>query len=106
MFGVFNGHLQTDMGRRPIVRRQLKTADAQAIWANFSEHMTTSSKGVSVKRKLTHYITNTILDSSVRGTTEQFVLHFNEQFQKLEDISKEHEKLPESIKMTLLQNAG
>ena len=69
--------------------------------------MTTSSKGVSEKRKLllTHYVTNTVLDSQFRGTTQQFVLHFNEQFRRLDELTDLSERMPDSIKMALLQNA-
>ena len=67
--------------------------------------MTTSSKGASEKRKITHYLTNTVLDSQFRGTTQQFVLHFNEQFRRLDDLTDISERMPDSIKMALLQNA-
>ena len=77
MFGVFNTTLQTDMGKT-IVRRHLASTDAQAVWKELSEHMRTSSKGASEKRRLTEYVTNTVLDDNFKGTTEQFVLHFNE----------------------------
>ena len=77
MVSVFNANLQTDMGKT-IVRRHLATTDAQAVWKELSEHMKTSSKGASEKRRLTQYVANTVLDDNFKGTTEQFVLHFNE----------------------------
>ena len=104
MYKVFNETLLTDMGRTK-VRKYLKTTDAQAVWKEYSEYMTTSSKGASEKRKLTHFLTNTVLDSQFRGTTQQFVLHFNEQFRRLDDLTDISERMPESIKMALLQNA-
>ena len=52
MFSVFNTNLQTDMGKT-IVRRHLASTDAQAVWKELSEHMRTSSKGASEKRRLT-----------------------------------------------------
>ena len=67
--------------------------------------MRTSSKGASDKRKLTQYVTNTVLDDNFKGTTEQFVLHFNEQFRQLEEISEDSEKLPPTVKLTFLQTA-
>ena len=67
--------------------------------------MTTSSKGASEKRKLTHYVTNTVLDNQFRGTIQQFVLHFNEQFRRLDELTDLSEIMPDSIKMALLQNA-
>ena len=67
--------------------------------------MRTSSKGASEKRRLTQYVTNTVLDDNFKGTTEQFVLHFNEQCRQLEEISEDSEKLPPTVKLTLLQTA-
>ena len=67
--------------------------------------MRTSSKGASEKRRLTQYVTNTVLDDNFKGTTEQFVLHFNEQFRQLDEISDDSEKLPPTVKLTLLQTA-
>ena len=104
MFSVFNTNLQTDMGKT-IVRRHLASTDAQTVWKELSEHMRTSSKGASEKRRLTQYITNTVLDDNFKGTTEQFVLHFNEQFRQLEEISEDDERLPPTVKLTLLQTA-
>ena len=72
---------------KTIVRRHLDTTDAQSVWRELSEHMRTSSKETSEKRRLTQYVTNTVLDDNFKGTTEQFVLHFNEQFRQLDEIS-------------------
>ena len=104
MFSVFNANLQTDMGKT-IFRRRLAHTDAQSVWKELSEHLRTSSKGASEKRRLTPYVTNTLLDDNFRGTTEQFVLHFNEQFRQLEAISEDDERLPPTVKLTLLQTA-
>ena len=46
-----------------------------------------------------------MLDSQFRGTTQQFVLHFNEQFRRLDGLPDISERMAESIKMALLQNA-
>ena len=102
MFIVSNANLQTDMGKT-IVRRHLANTDAQSVWKELSEHMRTSSKGASEKRRLTQYVTNTVLDHNFKGTTEQFVLHFNEQFWQLDEISEDSEKLPPTVKLALLQ---
>ena len=104
MFSVFNANLQTNIGKT-IVRRHLANTDAQSVWKELSEHMRTSSKGASEKRRLTQYVTNTVLDDNFKGTTEQFVLHFNEQFRQLDVISDDSEKLPPTVKLTLLQTA-
>ena len=104
MFSVFNANLQSDMGKT-LVRRHLAYTDAQAVWKELSEHMRTSTKGASEKRKLTQYVANVVLDDNFKGTTEQFVVHFNEQFKQLEEISEDDERLPPTVKLTLLQTA-
>ena len=63
MLSVFSANLQTDMGKTS-VRRHLTTNDAQAVWRELSEHMRTFSKGASEKRRLTQYVTNTVLDDN------------------------------------------
>ena len=45
------------------------------------------------------------MDDNYKGTTEQFVLHFNEQFRQLEQISDPAEHFPPQIKLQILQNA-
>ena len=104
MFSVFNTNLQTDMGKT-IIRRHLASTDAQTVWKELSEHMRTSSKGASEKRRLTQYVTNTVLDDNFKGTTEKFVLHFDEQFRQFEEISEDDERLPPTVKLTPLQTA-
>ena len=83
----------------------MHTTDAQSVWEEFQEHIKSSSKGAPEKTRLTQYVTNTVLDDNYKGTTEQFVLHFNQQFRQLEEISEESEHFPPEIKLELLQNA-
>ena len=97
MFSVLDKHLFTDMGKT-IVRKYVHTTDAQSVWKDFQEHMKSSSKGSSGKRRLTQYVTNKVSDDSYKGSTEQFVLHFNEQFRQFEVISEESEHFPPQIK--------
>ena len=104
MVNVFNANLLTDMGKT-IVGNHLNTTDAQAVWQELSDHMRTSSKGASTKRRLTQYVTNAVLDDNSKRRTEQFVLQFNEQFRQLDEISDDSEELPRTMKLTLLQTA-
>ena len=61
-------------------------------------------KGASEKRRLTHNVTNTVLDDNFKSTTEQFVLHFNDQFRQLDEISEASELFSPTVKLILLQN--
>ena len=38
-------------------------------------------------------------------TTEQFVLHFHDQFRQLDELAPLNEQLPHSVRLTLLQTA-
>ena len=49
---------------KTIVRKYVHTTDAQSGWKDFQVHMKFSSKGVSEKRRLTQYVTNTVLDDN------------------------------------------
>ena len=90
---------------RPLSEDTWPTLDAQSVWKELSEHMRTSSKEASEKRRLTQYVTNTVLYDNFKGTAEQFVLHFNQQFRQLDEISEDSEKLPPTVKLTVLQTA-
>ena len=104
MYSVFNKCLLSDMGKT-IVRKHLDNMNAQRVWEEFATHMTTSSKGKAEKHRLHTYVTTTVLDKSWKGTTEQFILHFNEQFRQLDEVSPPEESLPYTTRLTLLQTA-
>ena len=61
--------------------------------------MKSSSKGASKNRRLTQHVTNTTLDDNYKGTTEQFVLHCDDQFRQLEEICDPSEHFPPQIKL-------
>ena len=104
MYSVFNKWLLSDMGKT-IMRKHLDNMNAQWVWEEFATHMTTSSKGKAEKCQLHTYVTTTVLDKSLQSTTEQFILHFNEQFRQLDEVSPPEESLPYTTKLTLLQAA-
>ena len=84
MYCDSNKCLLSDMGKT-IVRKHLDNMNAQRVCEEFATHMTTSSKGKAENRRLHTYVTTTVLDKSWKGTTEQFILHFNEQFRQLDE---------------------
>ena len=102
MFSVFNKCLLSDMGKT-IVRKEFDNMNAQRVWEEFATHMTTSSKGKAEIRTLHTYVNTTVLDKSWKGTTEQFILHFNEQLRQLDEVSPPEESLPYTTRLTLLQ---
>ena len=101
MYSVFNKVLQSDMGKT-IVWKYAPTVDAQSVWRDFETNMSTSSKGLNERHRLHAYVLTTVYDRSWKGTTEQFVLHFHEQFRQSGELSPLNEQLP---RLTLLQTA-
>ena len=102
MYSVFNKCLLSDMGKT-IVRKHLDNMNAQRVWEEFASRMTSSSKGKAEKHRLHTYVTTTtVVDKSWKGTTEQFILHFNEQFRQLDEVSPPEESLPYTTRLTLL----
>ena len=104
MYSVFDKCILSDMGKT-IARKHIDTMNTQRVWEEFATHMTTSSKGKAEKHRLHTYVTTTVFDKSWKGTTEQFILHFNEQFRQLDEVSPPEESLPYTTRLTLLQTA-
>ena len=104
MYSVFNKVLQSDMGKT-IVRKYAPTLDAQSVWKDFETHMSTSAKGLNEWCRLHAYVSTAVYDRSWKGTTEQFVLHFHEQFRQLDELTPVTEQLHHSVRLTLLQTA-
>ena len=101
---VFNKILQSDIGKT-IVRKHTSTLDEHSVWRDFESDMSTSSKGLNERNRLHTYVSTTIYDKSWKGTTEQFVLHFYEQFRQLDEVTPLNEHLLPSVSLTLLQTA-
>ena len=104
MYSVLNKVFQSDMGKT-IVKKYAPTLDAQSVWKEFVTHMSTSSKDLNERHRLHAYDSTTVYDRSWKGTTEQFVLHFHEQFRQLDELTPLNEQLPQSVRLTLLQTA-
>ena len=95
MYSVFNKVLQSDMCKT-IVRKYAPILDAQSVWRDVESHMSTSSKGLNERCRLHAYVSTTVYNRSWKGTTEQFVLHFHEQFRQLDEVTplEEHLLIP------------
>ena len=55
--------------------------------------------------RLHAYVSTTIYNKSWKATTEQFILHFHEQFRQLDEAMPLDAHLPHSVRLTLLQTA-
>ena len=73
--------------RSPLVNAVLENHRSQATPGTPMSHVTSPSSSASMRSPI------------------HFVLHFNEQFRRLDELTDLAERMPESIKMALLQNA-
>ena len=76
MYSVFNKVLQVTWQNHS--QEYAPTLDAQSVWKEFEPPMSTSSEGLNEGHRLHAYVSTTVYDRSWKGTTEQFVLYFQE----------------------------
>ena len=88
---------------KTIVRKYAPTLDAQSVWKDFETHMSISSKGLNERCRLHAYVSTTVYDRLWKGTTEQSILHFHEQFRQFHEVPLLKEQLPHSVRLTVLQ---
>ena len=106
LFSVFAEKLQTDKGKH-LIAKYFDTSDAQAVFRELIEFHSRSVIGLGQKTDLLRYITTAKLGqgSNWNGNVHSFIVHYLEQIRQYEQIAPTTEHIPESLKMTLLQNA-
>ncbi|KAL7570771.1 hypothetical protein ACA910_014401 [Epithemia clementina (nom. ined.)] len=104
LYSVLVKVIQTDQGRA-FVKDHDDDEDAQAVIKKLIKHHTQSELAKREVICLQRYITNLKLDDSWRGTTRQFLLHFQEQLRLLDKLVASSERLPDHTRMTFLMQA-
>jgi hypothetical protein len=106
MYAVFEKTLLTDQGKA-YVREFEKESDAQSIYRRISEHAIKSTKASLEASTILSYITSCRLgeDSTWRGSTASFVLHWQNQVRIYENQVDTSEYFSPGQKKNMLQNA-
>ena len=104
LYNVFNKCILTDLGQK-LVRTYAETFDAQKIYKALIDHAQASTAAELKKEALMVYVTTARLDSTWRGDTEGFILHWHEQIRLLESLQPIAEHHTEAAKLALLQAA-
>ena len=95
--------LQTDRGKKH-VREHEADFDAQEVHKKLVDFHSTSAKAsMNAADTLSHVTTAKI--ETWKGTSESFVLHWQDQIRLCETLSATAKHLDDSLKLTLLQNA-
>ena len=96
--------LQTDMGKS-LVRKYAATHDAQSILRDLKAYQNQSTKSAIKSSDLLTWVTGTKLDlNKWNGTTEKFLLFWQEQVRLWEELNPT-QTLADPLKKTMLENA-
>jgi hypothetical protein len=87
------------------VREHYHDQDAQKVIGKLLQFMKNSPRNTMEINRLTKNITSLKLDNNWRGTAEQFLLHFQEQFRLLDDLVSPAEKMCPRFRRILLEAA-
>jgi len=104
VYSVFLDKVEIDEGKT-IVRKHEAGFDAQKVYADLLQYATESTSAELQKDKLTEFLTTTQLNSSWRGTTEGFILHWHAKMSQFEDITPVNEHYTDAAKKRMLINA-
>ena len=104
MFNVVQYSFLTD-NTKTYVREHYHDFDAQKVIAKLIQFMKNSPRNTMEINLLTNNITSLKLDNNWKGTTEQFLLHFQEQFRLLDDLVNPDERMCPRFRRILLETA-
>ena len=94
--------LQTDKGRELVKQFE---GDARTTLSKLHHYHTESNVAHHEVVTLTTCITNLSFTDSWKGTTHQFLSHFKEKLHLLDSLVHDTGKIPEAVRITLLQRA-
>ena len=105
MYAVWAKTLLTDKGKS-LVRKHKKDYNAQQIHTDLLAHVQKSTKASVESSQLLTYITSTRLGTgSWRGSSHSFILHWQNQIRKYEQLVPDKDCFSNTIKRTMLENA-
>ena len=105
LYAVLESKVLTESGKA-IVRKYEKTYDAQAVYKDLTEAHLRSTKAKISSSDILSYITTAHLGTGLwKGTTEQFIIHWQEQVRLYERQVPETDHFSNGQKKTMLENA-
>ena len=105
LYAVLESKVLTDKGKT-IVREHEDTFDAQAVYQKLTEHHLRSTKAMIESSTILSYITSVRLGNGEwQGSTEAFVLHWQNQVRLYERQVPPSDHFSDGQKRTMLENA-
>lgn len=102
VYAMFNNCVLTDTGKE-FVRSYEKTYDAQAVYSKLVEHASKSTAAQLKIDDLVDYVTTARLNSSWKGSSTGFLLHWHEQFRLLEELLPSGHQYAPEVKKRMLE---
>ena len=102
VYSVLVTSFQTDKGRELVKEFE---GGARSILSKLHHYHTQSNVAQHEVVTLTTYITNLSLTDSWKGITRQFLRHFKEKLRLLDNLVPDTDKIPETVRITVLQRA-
>ena len=105
IYAVFSKTLLTDKGKS-LVREHEKDYNAQLVHKKLLDYAQKSTKASVKSSQLLTYITSARLGTgSWKGSSHSFILHWQNQVRKYEQLVPTTDCFSDSIKHTMLENA-
>ena len=104
LYSVLVRIIQTDQGRA-YVREHEHDEDARAVLQKLHTLHTKSDLAKREVLRLTNYISNLRLDDTWRGSSRQFLLHFQDKLPLLDNLVDLSDRIPDHTRMTFLMQA-
>jgi len=105
MYDVFTKTCLTDRSKS-IVRKHFANFDAQKVYAEMEDYFTKSTKAKHSSSTLLTYLTSaSITDGKWTGTTQAFILNWQNKLRLYNELKPPTQKLPDEMQLALLQNA-
>ena len=101
-FAVLMKCVQTDTGKTFVCLHQ-DTSDAQLVWKKLMEHATKSTSAELAIVELQHLLANSKIDSGWQGTAQGFLLYWNDNMRKLEELLPVSHHYGPSLKKLMLK---
>jgi len=96
--------IQTDTSKT-FVRLHQDTSDAQLVWKKLVDHATSSTSAELAIVDLQHLLANSKIDSSWHGTAQGFLLYWNDNMRKLEELLPAQHHYSSGLKKLMLKHA-
>jgi len=104
-FAVLMKCIQTDTGKTFVRLHQDTSEDAQLVWKKLVDHATSSTSAELAIVDLQHLLANSKIDSSWRGTAQGFLLYWNDNMRKLEELLPAQHHYSSGLKKLMLKHA-